>query len=555
MEVRKTMSLSGEWEFRVDSLDLGLSQQWYNSPFDDHVNLPGSMAENGKGDEVSLATQWVGNIVDSSYFHDEKYRKFRQPDHFKIPFWLKPVKHYMGPAWYQKEIRLPDDWQGRRVVLFLERCHWESRVFVNGLEAGRQNSLAAPHSYDITGLIAPGMNRISVRIDNRMIIPIGVNSHSISDHTQSNWNGIVGKVSLEASSQVFIEDIQIYPHISSKTARVAITLKKQEEDPFEGAIELHAGSFNSRKEHIPDGVSKEILLSGSEKTFEFEYPMGEKVQFWSEFSPAMYRLEVKLKDANRAVLDHQAETFGMREFTAKGTRFQVNGRPVFLRGTLECCIFPLTGYPPTDVASWERVLNRCKEHGLNHLRFHSWCPPEAAFEAADKLGIYFQVECSSWANQGSTLGDGNPIDDFIYTEGDRILKAYGNHPSLCMMAYGNEPGGRNQNRYFNDLLNYWKSKDNRRVYTSGAGWPILPENEYHNSPQPRIQQWGEGLESSINAAPPQTSSDYRDIISRYDVPTVSHEIGQWCVYPDFKEIKKYTGVLKATNFEIFKETL
>lgn len=554
-EVRKTMSLAGAWEFRVDSLDLGLEQKWYTDTFGDRVSLPGSMAENGKGDEVTLATQWVGNIVDSSYFHDEKYRKFRQPDHLKIPFWLKPVKHYMGPAWYQKEIRLPDEWRGRRVVLFLERCHWESRVFVNGLEAGQRNSLAAPHTYDITELITPGKNRICIRIDNRMIIPVGVNSHSISDHTQSNWNGIVGEVSLRAGSRVFIEDVQIFPDNSSKTARVAITLNKQEEDPFEGVIELHARSSNTRKKHVPDRISKEILLPGSEQTFEFEYPMGEEVQFWSEFSPALYRLEVKLTETNRVVVDQQTETFGMREFIASGTRFRVNGRPVFLRGTLECCIFPLTGYPPTDVASWEHVLNRCREHGLNHLRFHSWCPPEAAFEAADRLGVYFQVECSSWANQGSTLGDGNPIDDFIYAEGDRILQAYGNHPSLCMMAYGNEPGGRNQNRYLNDLLSYWKSKDNRRVYTSGAGWPILPENQYHNSPQPRIQHWGEGLESSINAAPPQTSSDYRDIISRYDVPTISHEIGQWCAYPDFKEIEKYTGVLKATNFEIFKETL
>ncbi len=554
-EIRETISLAGEWDFRLDSLDIGLAEKWYALSFDEHVNLPGSMAENGKGDEVTLGTEWVGNIVDSSYFTDEKYRKYRQSDNFKIPFWLKPVKHYMGPAWYQKEIRLPDHWQGRRVVLYLERCHWESRVFVNKLEAGHRNSLAAPHSYDITELLDPGLNSISIRIDNRMIVPVGVNSHSVSDHTQSNWNGIVGEINLEASNPVYIKEIQIYPDISSKTARVDVTLANQNEGPFEGEIELHAGSFNTEKEHSPDRVSKEISLAGSEQTFELEYHMGDEVQHWSEFSPVLYRLDVKLKNSTDDLLDQQAENFGMREFTTRGTRFQVNGHPVFLRGTLECCIFPLTGYPPTDKASWEHILKRCKDHGLNHLRFHSWCPPEAAFEAADKLGIYFQVECSSWANQGTTIGDGNPIDDYIYAEGDRILQAYGNHPSLCMMAYGNEPGGSNQNQYFGNLLNYWKSKDNRRVYTAGAGWPVLPENEYQNSPEPRIQQWGEGLASSINADPPQTTSDYRDIISQYDVPLVSHEIGQWCVYPDFKEIEKYTGVLKATNFEMFKETL
>jgi hypothetical protein len=554
-EIREMLSLAGEWNFRSDSLDLGLAEKWYAGSFDGHVNLPGSMAENGKGDEVTLGTEWIGNIIDSSYFNDDKYLKYRQPGHVKLPFWLKPVKHYMGAAWYQKEFRLPEDWQGRRVVLSLERCHWESRLFVNDREAGKRNSLAVPHTYDITAMLKPGMNSICIRIDNRMIVPIGVNSHSVSDHTQSNWNGIVGQISLEASSPVFINEIQIYPEISSKLARIVLTLDKQSEDTFEGSIEVRATSFNTENTHSPDRFTKEVIFQGPSQTIEVDYPMDDRVQLWSEFSPALYRLEVKLKDPAGHMLDQQAETFGMREFRANGTRFEVNGHPVFLRGTLECCIFPLTGYPPTDEASWEHILNRCKAHGLNHIRFHSWCPPEAAFKAADKLGIYFQVECSSWANQGSTIGDGSPTDDFIYAEGDRILQVYGNHPSLCMMAYGNEPGGVNQNQFLEELLHYWKSKDKRRVYTGAAGWPVLPANDFHNGPEPRIQAWGEGLKSSINAMAPQTSSDYRDIINQYDVPFVSHEIGQWCVYPDFKEIEKYTGVLKATNFEIFKETL
>ncbi len=124
-----------------------------------------------------------------------------------------------------------------------------------------------------------------------------------------------------------------------------------------------------------------------------------------------------------------------------------------------------------------------------------------------------------------------------------------------MLAYGNEPAGRNQKEYLGKLITYWKSKDNRRVYTSGAGWPIIPENDYNLTSEPRIQHWGEGLKSIINAEPPQTMFDYRDFVSKYSVPTVSHEIGQWCVYPDFKEIEKYTGVLKPTNFEIFRESL
>ena len=554
-ETREKLSLAGRWGFRIDSLDLGLEQEWYESTFSETVTLPGSMAENGKGNEVGVGTEWTGDIIDRSYFTDEQYKPYRQAGHIKIPFWLKPVKHYVGTAWYQKEVEIPPQWNKRRVRLLLERCHWESRVFVNGREAGNGNSLATPQIYDITELLVPGTNRLSIRVDNRVIIPIGVNSHSITDHTQTNWNGMVGELCLESSSPVLIEDIQIHPDITTGTARVNITLANHTENTFKGSLEIRAGPFNTDETHNLPEMSVNISVPGKETTVEMVYPMGKHIHLWSEFSPALYRLSVMLSDANGQLLDSQNEDFGMREFRAHGSRFEINGRPVFLRGTLECCIFPLTGYPPTDVASWMDVLNRCRAHGLNHVRFHSWCPPEAAFEAADRLGIYFQVECSSWANQGSTLGDGGPTDDFIHAEGDHIMKAYGNHPSLCMMAYGNEPGGSRQKQFLSDLVSDWKTRDSRRVYTSGSGWPVLPVNEFHVIPDPRIQHWGEGLGSIINAIPPQTTFDYRDIVSAYNVPLVAHEMGQWCAYPDFREIRQYTGVLKASNFEIFRESL
>ena len=550
-----SLSLHGTWDFRIDSLDAGIAEQWYSQDLDQQVRLPGSMTENGMGDEVTAETVWTGSIVDRSYFTDDKYEKYRTPGNVKIPFWLKPDTYYAGPAWYQKEVDIPENWDGQSIFLYLERCHWESMVFVNGKEAGSRNSLSVPHEYDITSLVQRGRNRISIRIDNRMIVPVGVNSHSVSDHTQSNWNGIVGAISLEARSQVHITNIQVFPDLSSNTARLVIHLANPTDSAFEGMLELEAESFNGKRIHLPGTISKGISLTDQKQVLEVEYPMGPDPLLWDEFSPALYRLSVTLKEGDGSVVDQENESFGMREFKAAGTRFAVNGRSIFLRGTLECCIFPLTGYPPTNEAYWEKLMKQCQTHGLNHLRFHSWCPPEAAFLVADRLGIYLQVECSSWANQGTSIGDGNPLDQYIYDEADRILEAYGNHPSFCMMAYGNEPAGDNQKEYLAGLMDSWRAKDQRRVYTAGAGWPLLPENDFHNGPQPRIQQWGQGLRSLINAKAPQTSYDFADVISKYDIPFVSHEIGQWCVYPNFEEIKKYTGVLKATNFEIFKESL
>jgi hypothetical protein len=421
--------------------------------------------------------------------------------------------------------------------------------------AGTENSLAVPHQYDITDLLNKGRNRISIRIDNRVVIPIGVNSHSISDHTQSNWNGIAGDISLRAISKVSISSISIYPDVQNKNAKVILKLANKSGAPFKGKVVLQFETFNSGITERLKSVIEDADISSDELQMVIDFPLGDKLKPWNEFAPSLYKLTASLKGHRGDLIDQNQQDFGMRDFKTEGTHFTVNGQRIFLRGTLECCIFPLTGYPPTDVRSWHRVLSTCKEYGLNTIRFHSWCPPEAAFIAADKLGMYFQIECSSWANQGTALGEGSEIDKFIYNESDRITEAYGNHPSFCMMAYGNEPAGNNMDEYLGKLLTYWKSKDNRRVYTSAAGWPFIPENDFNLSPEPRIQRWGEGLKSIINGQPPRTDFDYNEYISKFTVPVVSHEIGQWCAFPDFREIAKYTGVLKATNFEIFRETL
>ena len=550
------IDLSGEWKFKVDSLDRGIGEEWYMKVLQERVYLPGSMTENGKGEEPGLATDWTGTIVDSSYFYDERYARYRTPGNFKIPFWLKPLKCYKGPAWYQKDVQIPQTWKNKRIMLSLERCHWETTVFVDAQKVGTQNSLSVPHLYDLTDVMEPGRHTLTIRVDNRMVIPVGINSHSVSDHTQTNWNGMIGDIFIEARNAVYIGDVQVYPDIVQRLAKLRIEIMNPEGSSFNGTISINAESFNTDKAKVISGIDEKIEVAGKAQEFEIDYNFGENMQLWDEFSPVLYHLNISLLDEEGQELQYKVIDFGMREFKAGNTRFEVNGRPVFLRGTVECCIFPLTGYPAMDEDSWEYIFGRCHEYGLNHMRFHSWCPPEAAFRAADKLGFYLQVECGSWANwPNSSVGDGLSVDEFIYEEGDRILKAYGNHPSFCMLAYGNEPAGDNQEKYLGGLVDYWKAMDRRRVYTSGAGWPFIPENDYHNGPQPRIQHWEEGLGSIINSKPPQTEFDYRDFLSDYDIPWVSHEIGQWCAYPNFSEIPKYTGVLRATNFEIFKETL
>ncbi|MHC4726762.1 MAG: sugar-binding domain-containing protein, partial [Planctomycetota bacterium] len=550
---RRIISLAGQWLFKLDHANTGEKEKWYSGKLPDRINLPGSTIENGYGDDITLDTKWTGSIIDKSFFTDAKYEKYRQPGPIKIPFWLTPIKHYKGPAWYQKQVDIPANWAGKRISLFLERCHWETRVWVDGTAVGTRDSLCTPQLHDLSSLISPGRHIVTIRVDNSVKYNVGNNAHSISDHTQSNWNGIIGRIELQATDTLWLSDVQVYPDISNKTAKVVVKINNTGSQNFTGTLNVQAESSNTPQIHTVPQQSIEFTASKLETTVELDYAMGNKVQLWDEFSPALYKLTVSLaaKAANDTLRDEKTVTFGMREIGTKGTQFIINNRLTFLRGSLECCIFPLTGYPHMDVDGWLQILQAAKAHGLNHLRFHSWCPPEAAFEAADRMGIIFHVECPAWA----TIGDGEPIDKFIYAEGDRILKAYGNHPSFCMLAYGNEPGGRKQRRFLGDLVNYWKKKDSRRLYTSAAGWPIIPENQFHSTPAPRGHQWGAGLSSRFNSKSPETATDYQDIIRKYNVPVVSHEIGQWCVFPNLKEIDKYTGVLKALNFEIVRDSL
>lgn len=549
-----SINLSGTWRFQIDRNDTGESQHWYSILLPDSVILPGSMATNRKGDSITIHTQWTGQIVDSSWFTSPEYETYRQPGNIKVPFWLQPETYYKGSAWYQKEIEIPDDWKDKMMELYLERCHWYSKVWIDSAEVGTANSLSTPHTFLLPSFVRPGKHLLSVRIDNRIHdIDVGQNSHSISDHTQTNWNGIVGKMELIARPKVSLENVKIYPDIPGRQIKVVIGIFNHTEKPIACKISLRAFPEKNNPAPASEKIRLQKICSPGLTVVEGKVPMGTSPALWDEFRPNLYSLHILLESEKGK--DVQKELFGMREWATQGTQFLLNGRPVFLRGTLECAIFPETGFPPTDTGSWMRIFRIARAHGLNHMRFHSWCPPEAAFIAADFSGFYLHVECASWANQGSSIGDGKPIDNYLYEESKRIVDAYGNHPSFSFLLYGNEPAGEHQEQWLTGFITYWKKKDTRRLYSSGAGWPLLPATDFNSTAEPRIQGWGQGLSSIINALPPKTDYDWENIISRYNKPTVSHEIGQWCVYPDFREIDQYKGVLKARNFEIFRDRL
>jgi hypothetical protein len=281
-------------------------------------------------------------------------------------------------------------------------------------------------------------------------------------------------------------------------------------------------------------------------TAEVEVPLRFDAPSWDEFNPRLQPLRLWLRGAG--VDEYYDLKVGLRDFRAEGKEFLLNGRSIIFRGTHSGGDFPLTGYPPTDVPYWRKLFETCQSWGLNHMRFHSWCPPEAAFEAADELGFYLQPEPGMW----NEISPGTPMERMLYEETDRMIKAYGNHPSFMMLSASNEPKGR-WKEALSKWVEHYRKEDPRRLYTSGTGHterevPNLTEGTDYLA----IQRIGPKMLRRESA---WFGRDYGQSLVDINLPVVSHEVGQWAAYPDYDVIKKFTGYMRPGNYEIFRDSM
>lgn len=520
--------LAGGWEFALDSTDTGIDENWAKQHFKHTIQLPGTTDDAGYGTPNSLKP----SIQKPQVLH------------------LTRKNRYVGPAWYSKEVDIPSSWKDKTIELKLERVIWQTAVWVDGKPInGRQESLVTPHLYDLTEQLTPGRHTITIRVDNRKQYDItaGDMAHAYTDETQIMWNGIIGEISLTAKDAVSIRNLQAYPDLKNKIVWIRCNINNAGADTTASSL-----SVCISKDKLHRSMKQPIDLQPGENSIDLLCDIPGEPRLWNEFSPNLYTLQASIE--TDLYQDSKEIKFGFRDLRKDGAALMLNDRKIFLRGTLECCIFPLTGYPPMEHAGWTKVFTTAREWGLNHLRFHSWCPPEAAFEVADSLGFYLQIELPLWSTN-LTEDERAP---YLYAEADRILETYGNHPSFCLLSLGNEL--QYDFEFLGSLLNHVKAKDPRHLYTTtsftferGHGdWPEADDDFF-------ITQWtkqgwvrGQGV---FNAEPPRFDKDYSASVEGMKVPLITHEVGQYAVYPDLKEIEKYTGVLDPLNFKGVKEDL
>lgn len=518
--VGNELNLQGEWNVVLDSLNVGMEENWADQKLaGDIIKLPATLDDAGLGIQNTQEP-----VMDNSVL------------------WGLTRKHqYIGAAWYQKEVKIPNNWEGKAIDLELERIIWESTLFVDGKLIGKGESLVAPHRYDLSEVLTPGKHTITVCIDNSNKYPLinvqgnrypdPVNqdmAHGYTNHTQIKWNGILGNIKLTANEAEKIKNLQVYSNVAEGTIKATF---KNPSLASEVQYQILDTNGNVVAEGTVEGGKEEVVFAKPEA-----------VELWDEFNPKLY--DFKLKAGNSST----SARFGYSQIAKDGNVLTLNGKRIYLRGNLECSIFPLTGYPPMEKEEWATLIAQAKAYGLNHLRFHSYCPPKAAFEAADEAGFYYQVELPHWSLR---FGEDQKTTDFLVAEGDKILKEYGNHPSFVLMALGNELQGSIE--LLNSTTADLKAKDSRHLYMTTSysfqrplGLVAQPEDEYFVT-QYTKKGWvrGQGI---FNAQSPKFNEDYTATSEHVPVPLISHEIGQYSVYPDMSEIEKYIGVLKPLNF-------
>lgn len=535
---RKRILLQGSWGFRIDPEGTGIAQRWMDSLFTETVPLPGTMALWHKG---------VHNIKPTT-------------QHLNTPW------SYTGKSWYQKRIHIPASWNGKKIALHLERTK-ATTIWLDGVLLGGSRLLSATQVVEL-GNPAPGWHTLTICVDNTPSLFAVGGSHALSEHTQTNWNGIIGNIFLESRNSFQLAQVRVNPDADKRLFRLSIRLGGEHKDHKTARVKIEASAWNTPKPHRAKTQWYNLAEQTTDRMVVLDYPLGPEARLWDEYHPALYRITVTLYDKN-GIADRRTLNAGLRTFRPQGTQFSINNRITFLRGKNESCVFPLTGFPPTTTEEWQRLYRIAKQYGINHYRFHSYTPPEAAFEAADIEGIYIQTELPNWSNFNSKDSFQNR---FQYEEGRAILDAYGNHPSFVMLSLGNELAGDEAvpDKMIKELRAY---DDNCRLYTVGT-------NAFYNDPHPgpgddfwvtmrtgketpdgrfdvrggfaTTEDAGNGI---LNTMRPNTRRNYSEAIKPYHLPVVGHEIGQYQLYPNYTEVPQYTGVLQPENFRIFRERL
>lgn len=545
------LDLSGLWRLRLDATDEGIAAGWSAAPIpgEECIHLPNTTDLAGFGSPLDTNTM----LHAAPFPVTTRFPGVKEPIHADERGYLVRRHLFVGAAWYEREVEIPATWDGRPLALCLERALWQTQVWVDGRPIGVCDSLVAEHRHEL-GTLAPGRHRLTIRVDNRMIHNLSTITHAYGPETQSRWNGLIGRLRLEASPRLSIRSLAVYPAPDRRSARVLVSLLNAGGETVGGTLKVRLCAATGENPLAEPGAGFSAQIGAS--VHEVVVALAQPAQAWDEFHPERYRVEVAAVTTGE-VPDTATAWFGFRHVERVGKEIRLNGRAMFLRGTLDCAVYPRTGHPPMTAPEWERILGVVREYGFNHVRFHTWCPPEAAFEAADRLGVYLQPEAPAWVDDWGVetvtkplgIGRDPEVEAYLRTELRRMSETYGNHPSFLLCSIGNEFGMKSTDwDRVNAMVEEIKAFDPRRLYTACGARKHLAADDFWYTHHTGASTRGVG--------PAHTDWDFASALEASPVPVIAHETGQRPVFPDYdKLLPKFTGPLLPLNLDRYRRSL
>ncbi len=523
------IDLSGTWEFAFG-----------NEMFCDTIPLPSSTEVSEKGE-----------------------LKVNQ----KETLLLSRKRPFTGVCRYKHTIEIPKDWKNKQIILHLERTKY-TKILVDGEVASQSHETIIPQRHILSEYLTVGSHELMIEVDNDLakyddFSESLYRGHHYTEDTQTNWNGILGEIYLEAVEPIYIEAVKIEKVKDEMAFQVEVEINNlQDTTDAQITLRYQKDQVNNSSKNI---VQKVDLKHG------YNYidilVKDEELTLWDEFHSNLYQFQIDLEGCQ---YQSSFETItGFRDITTREHSILLNKMPISLRGNLDCCIYPLTGYAPMKVSEWMKMFRQAKEYGINHVRFHSWCPPKAAFEAADREGIYLQVELSCFAN--SFYEDNSPLCDhklnhYLKDQSEKLIKEFGNHPSFLIFAVGNEMLG--DISAYDELLSKLKRVRSDKFYTQGANnfledpfcgsedevWITMRTSKTDNV-RASFSHGDKPLGHLQLHQPYQTMNDYKETVNVSKIPVIAHEVGQYQAFPNFEERNKYQGVTESTALKVFQDRL